>query len=100
MISVLICLNILAVSWTVKSSYSEGSDFALLVIYKRVHQQTLINEFLPLWLFVGQVAIVVIGHDDAVWLIGQFDNETVIVAHNTASLNTARRGEDQDLILL
>lgn len=38
----------------------------LLVVYKRVHQKTLIDELLPLWLLIGQVPVVVIGHNDAV----------------------------------
>lgn len=43
-----------------EAAMSQETACALLVIYKRVHQQALINEFLPLRLFIGQVTIVVI----------------------------------------
>lgn len=79
-------------------SSSISSLAYLLVVYKGVHQQTLVNEFLPLWLLIGQITVVVVGDDDAIRLIGQFDDEAVIIANHTASLHTARWSEDQDLL--
>lgn len=38
----------------------------VLVIDEGIHEQSLIYEFLPLGLFIGQVSVVVIGDDDAV----------------------------------
>lgn len=80
------------------SPVSERS--CLLVIDKRVHQQPLIDELLPLGFLVGQVPVVVIGHDDPVRLESQLHDEPVVVAHHSPSLHSPRRREHQDLLLL
>lgn len=38
----------------------------LLVIHKGIHEQPLIDELLPLGLFISEISVVVIGDDDAI----------------------------------
>lgn len=69
----------------------------LLVIDEAVHQQPLLYELLPLGILRLQVAIVVVGHDDTVWIAGQLDDVSVIVAHHPLTLYTAGWCVHQDL---
>lgn len=71
-----------------------------LVVDEGIHEQPLVDELLPLRLLVSQVSVVVVGDDDAVRLVGQLDNEAVVVANHAATLDAPRRGEDEDLLLL
>lgn len=72
------------------------SEKCLLVINKRIHQQSLLDAFLPLRPFPLQVTVGVVGHDHSFRLVGQLDNETVVVANYPLSTNTPGRGEDND----
>lgn len=72
----------------------------LVVIDKRIHEQPLVDELLPLGLLVSQVSVVIVGDDDAVRLVGQLDDEAVVIANHSPTLDTPRRSEDQDLFLL
>lgn len=74
-----------------------GGEQNSLVINKGVHEQPLLDEALPLGLFSLKVPVHVIGHNDAIRLIRQFDNEPVIITDHTFACNTARRCEHQNL---
>lgn len=69
----------------------------LLVIGECVHQQPLLYELLPLGILCLQVAVVVIGHYDAVWVEGQLDDVPVVVAHHPLAVYAARWCVYQDL---
>lgn len=72
----------------------------LHVIGKCVHQQPVLDELLPLGLLHLQVAVVVVGHDDAVRVVSQLDYVAVVIAHDPFAINTARRRVHQDVPLL
>lgn len=94
-----ICHN----SSDIKSSRAQCLDVTvghLLVIYKGIHEKPFIDELLPLGLLISQVSVVIVGDDDAVWLIGQLDDEAVVIANHASALDAPRRSEDQDLFLL
>lgn len=57
----------------------------LLVVNERVHEEPLLDEALPLWLLPLQVTVGVVGHDDAVGLVRQLDDEAVVVADHSLS---------------
>lgn len=67
------------------------------VVSEGVHQQPLLDEPLPLWLLGLQVAVVVIGDDDAVGAEGQLDDVAVVVADHPLAIDAARWCEDQDI---
>lgn len=99
--------NLWLISWGSKSPrlhyYIFSPDLRinhgfLLVIDKRVHQETLFYELLPLWLFILQVPVVVIRHNNSIRIIRQLHYEAIIVAHHSPSLNSPRWGENQDLL--
>lgn len=71
-----------------------------LVIYKGVHEQPLLDEALPLRLLPLKVPVHVVGHDYAVRLIGQLDNEAVVITDHTFACNTSRRCEHKNLFPL
>lgn len=68
-----------------------------LVINKGVHEQPLLNEALPLWYISLKVPVHVVGHDDAVGLVGQLDNEAVVVTDHPFACDMPRWCEHQDL---
>lgn len=63
----------------------KASRHDVLVIDKGVHEQPLLYEAFPLRLFPLQVSVGIIGHDDAVHIICQLDDESVIIAHHPLS---------------
>lgn len=77
-----------------------GKEMHLLVIHKRIHQQPLLYEFLPFWFFVLKVPIIVVGHDDAIGVVGQLHNKAVVIADHPPPLNSPRRSENKNLLLL
>lgn len=79
-----------------QSRHTEPEE-ALLVIGKRVHQEPLLNELFPLGVLRLQVSVVVVGHDDSVWLHRQLDDVSVIVTHHPLAVHTAGRRVHQDL---
>lgn len=72
----------------------------LLVIHKGIHEQPLVDELLPLGLFISKVSVVVVGDDDAIRLVGELDNEAVVIANHASSLHPPRGSEDENLLLL
>lgn len=72
----------------------------LLVVDEGVHEQPLLDEAAPLGLVALQVAVKVVGHDDAVRLEGVLHDEAVVVADNAFPCDAAGRREHQDLLLL
>lgn len=87
-------------SEAVRGPSNRGNSAGLLVIDKGVHEEAFLDELLPFRLLVLKVAVVVVGDDDAVRVAGKLDDETVVIAHNAASLNAPGGGEHQDLLLL
>lgn len=71
-----------------------------LVINKGIHEQPLLNEALPLRLLSLKVSVHVIGHDDAVRLVAQLDDETVVVTDHPFARNTSRWREHHNLPFL
>lgn len=61
-----------------------------LVINEGVHEQPLLDEALPLRLLSLKVPVHVVGHDDAVRLEGQLDNEAVVITDDTFACDTSR----------
>lgn len=82
----------------IRLSYESGQNS--LVVYKGVHEQPLLDEALPLRLLPLEVAVHVVGHDHTVRLVGQLDDEPVVVADHAFAGDAARRRENQDLLLL
>lgn len=73
---------------------------SLLVIDKTVHEKPFLNELFPLWLFVLQISIVIVRHDDAVRIARQFNNKPIIITDDAPSLHSPRRSEDKDFLFL
>lgn len=71
-----------------------------LVVDEGVHEQPLVDEALPLWFLCLKISVHVIGHDDAVRLVGQLDNEAVVIANHPFTRHAAWRCEHQNLLLL
>lgn len=67
------------------------------VINKGVHEQPLVDEALPFRLLPLKVPVHVVGHDDAVRLVRQLDDEPVVVADHSFASDATRRCEHQSL---
>ena len=71
-----------------------------LVVDEEVHEQALLDEAPPLGVLSLEVAVRVVGHDDARRLVRQLDDEAVVVADHAPALHASRRCEHQQLLLL
>lgn len=60
-----------------------------LVIDEGVHEQPLLDEALPLGFLCLKVPVHVVGHDDAVRLVGQLDDEAVVVTNHPLTCHAA-----------
>ena len=60
------------------------------VINKRVHEEPVLDEALPLRLLALQVTVRVVGHDDAVRVVRQLDDEAVVITHYSFASHAAR----------
>lgn len=69
----------------------------LHVIGERVHEQPLLDELLPLGVFHLQVTVIIIGHYDAVRVVGQLDDVAIIVTYHALAVNAARGRVHQDV---
>lgn len=65
------------------------------VVHKGEHEQSLLDEPFPLWVFTLQVPVVVIGDNDAILLVGHLHNVAVIVANDSLAADLAGRGVHQ-----
>lgn len=61
----------------------------LLVIHKGVHEQPVLDAFLPLRFFSLEVTVGVVGYDHSVRLVRPLDNEAVVIANHSFTTNTA-----------
>lgn len=68
----------------------------LHIVGERVHEQPLLDELPPLGILLLQVAVVVVGHDDAVRADGQLDDVAVVVTHHPLAVDAARGRVHQD----
>jgi len=73
---------------------------SLLIVDEGVHEQPLVDALPPLGPLRLQVLVRVVGHDHAVRLVRQLDDEAVVVAHDAPPAHAARWREHQDLPLL
>ena len=69
------------------------------IVGKRVHQLPLLHHLLVGCLLAHQVPVVVVGHDDALILAGQVEDEAVVVAHDSTTGHVPGRSQDQDSLL-
>lgn len=70
------------------------------IINEGEHEQPLLDEPLPLGVLALQVAVVVIGDDDTVLLVGHLHDIAVIVADHPLAVHLAGRGVHQHLLPL
>lgn len=75
----------------------ENRTNCLLVIHKGVHEQPLLDAFLPLGPFPLEVPVRVVGDDHAVQLVRQLDDEAVVVADHPLAPDSTWRSKDHDL---
>lgn len=86
--------------WTAPPPTDLNDTKNSLVVHKGVHEQPLLDATFPLGLVDLQVAVDVVGHDDAARVEGQLDDELVVVADHPLVPHAARRRERQVLLPL
>lgn len=79
------------------SSHATACPAHLHIVGERVHEQPFLDELLPLGILQLQVAVVIVGHDDAVRVVGQLDDVAVVVTHHSLAVDAARGRVHQDV---